>query len=243
MLTLKPKKVKNKLLFFLLLPCICFSQEMIFRGKVVAHTDDLKGILVVNLTKETQTQTDSLGRFRIKAEEDDLLIFTAVHLWKVRHLVEKTDFDKENIIPMEVKAEMLDVVEIVRYNFNPEDLGIVPRGQKRYTLAERRLYTAGRITIGTVIDVDAIINAVSGRTKMLKQLVKMEREDKRVVALTNAFTEEFFTETLKIQPENVEEFKYFSVYYLPPNLPRRQLELRLIELAEEYLKLRETLED
>src|SRR5690554_7056293 len=109
---------------------------MIFRGKVVAHTDDLKGILVVNLTKETQTQTDSLGRFRIKAEEDDLLIFTAVHLWKVRHLVEKTDFDKENIIPMEVKAEMLDVVEIVRYNFNPEDLGIVPKGQKRYTRSE-----------------------------------------------------------------------------------------------------------
>lgn len=238
MLTLKPKKVKNKLLFFLLLPCICFSQEMIFRGKVVAHTDDLKGILVVNLTKETQTQTDSLGRFRIKAEEDDLLIFTAVHLWKVRHLVEKTDFDKENIIPMEVKAEMLDVVEIVRYNLNPEDLGIVPKGQKRYTVAQRRLYTAK-----TEQHLGALINAISGRKKMLKQLVKMEREDKRVVALTNAFTEEFFTETLKIQPENVEEFKYFSVYYLPPNLPRRQLELRLIELAEEYLKLRETLED
>src|SRR5690606_38215489 len=176
MLLLKQKKVKIKLQFILLFPCLCFSQEMIFRGKVLANTDDLKGILIVNLTKETQTQTDSLGHFRIKAEEDDLLIFTAVHLWKVRHLVEKTDLEKENIIPMEVKAEMLDVVEIVRYNFNPEDLGIVQRGQKRYTVAERRLYTAGRITIGTVIDVDAIINAVSGRTKMLKQLVKMERE-------------------------------------------------------------------
>jgi len=238
MLTLKPKKVKNKLLFFLLLPCICFSQEMIFRGKVVAHTDDLKGILVVNLTKETQTQTDSLGRFRIKAEEDDLLIFTAVHLWKVRHLVEKTDFDKENIIPMEVKAEMLDVVEIVRYNFNPEDLGIVPKGQKRYTVAQRRLYTAK-----TEQHLGALINAISGRKKMLKKLVSIEKEDKEVAAISNAFQEEFFTETLKIQPENVEEFKYFATYYLQPKLSRKQLELQLIKLAEKYLQLKNTPED
>src|SRR5690606_29673735 len=187
MLILKQKKVKIKLLFILLFPCLCFSQEMIFKGKVLANTDDLKGILIVNLTKETQTQTDSLGQFRIKAEEDDLLIFTAVHLWKVRHLVEKTDFEKENLISMEVKAEMLDVVEIVRYNFNPEDLGIVPRGQKRLTVGERRLYTAqSEQHLGT------LINAITGRTKMLKQLLEMEREDKRVVALGNAFSEEFF---------------------------------------------------
>jgi hypothetical protein len=231
--------VKIKLLLFLLIPFCSFSQEMIFRGKVLANTDDLKGILIVNLTKETQTQTDSLGQFRIKAEEDDLLIFTAVHLWKVRHLVEKTDFEKENLIPMEVKAEMLDVVEIVRYNFNPEDLGIVPRGQKRLTVGERRLYTAQ-----TEQHLGALINAISGRTKMLKQLLEMEREDKRVVALSNAFLDEFFTNSLNIQPENVEEFKYFAVYRLrKTNLPRKQLELRLIELAEEYLKLRETLED
>jgi len=230
--------VKNKLLFLLLFPCVCFSQEMTFRGKVIAHTDDLKGILVVNLTKETQTQTDSLGHFHIKAAEDDLLIFSAVHLWKVRHLVEKSDFEKENFIPMEVKAEMLDVVEIVRYNFNPEDLGIVPKGQKRRTVAERRLYTAQ-----TEQHLGALINAITGRTKMLKQLVKMEREDKRVVALTNAFAEEFFTETLKIQPENVEEFKYFAVYYLPPKLARKQLELKLIELAEKYLQLKNNVEE
>ena len=193
MLILKQKKVKIKLLFILLFPCLCFSQEMIFKGKVLANTDDLKGILIVNLTKETQTQTDSLGHFRIKAEEDDLLIFTAVHLWKVRHLVEKTDFGKENLISMEVKAEMLDVVEIVRYNFNPEDLGIVPRGQKRLTVGERRLYTAQ-----SEQHLGALINAISGRTKMLKKLVEMEKEDKRVAALTNAFTEEFFTKNLKV---------------------------------------------
>lgn len=238
MLILKTKKVKIKLLFILLFPCLCFSQEMIFRGKVLANTDDLKGILIVNLTKETQTQTDSLGQFRIKAEEDDLLIFTAVHLWKVRHLVEKTDFEKEILIPMEVKAEMLDVVEIVRYNFNPEDLGIVPRGQKRLTVGERRLYTAQ-----SEQHLGALINAISGRTKMLKKLVEMEKEDKRVAALTNAFTEEFFTKNLNIQPENVEEFKYFAVYYLQPKLPRKQLELKLIELAEKYLQLRVTAED
>ncbi|MFA5556250.1 MAG: hypothetical protein WCY06_04790 [Flavobacteriaceae bacterium] len=240
----------NKILILLLFPGFCFSQQII-KGKIITETPEISGILVVNLTTESETKTDGFGRFSIEAKTDDLLVVSAPHIYKKRHLVEANDFKRELQIEVEVQPIEIEAVEINAYSYiNSENLGIVPKGQKRYTKAERKLFTAGQMSIGTSISLDAIINAISGRTKILKKIVEMERENQRIAYLTNSFPEEFYTETLEILPDNVEEFKFFVLYNLEKDLPKKQketyirslkkeeLELKIIPLASLYLKLK-----
>lgn len=75
----------------------------------------------------------------------------------------------------------LKEIEVIEYkNINPVALGIVPANQKTYTPAERKLYTAtgggNRYGLSTSVSLDGIINGISGRTKMLKKEVQVEKE-------------------------------------------------------------------
>ncbi len=238
--------MRTKLLILWMLPLIGFSQEKKLSGKIIADTF-VSDILVVNLTKETQVQTNGLGQFSIKAQPGDLLIFSANHLHRMRHLVEEKDFDNGINIEMEAKPIEIETVEIERVNITAESLGIIPKGRKRYTVAERRLYTSqsGGL-IGSAIDI------ISGRRKMLKILYEMEKENKRILYLSSVFSEEFHTQSLKIQPEHIAEFQFYVLYQMEKDLPTqeknsylqqisiKELELKLILLAESYLKLKES---
>lgn len=241
----------SKLLILFLLPVFCFSQQII-KGKIITETPEISGILVVNLTTESETKTDGFGRFSITANIGDLLVISAPHIYKKRLLIETNHFGKELQIEIEPLPVEIEAVEVNAYSYiNSESLGIVPKGQKRYTQAERKLFTAGQMSLGTSIGLDAIINAISGRTKMLKKIVEMERENQRITYLTDNFSEKFYTETLKIHIDNVEEFKFFVLYNLEKDLPKKQketyikslkkkeLELKITSLAPLYLKLKE----
>src|SRR5690554_2508869 len=233
--------MSNKVFFLFFFPIWCFSQDVI-KGKIKTETPEVSGILVVNLTHQNETRTDGFGRFSIKAEEGDLLIISAPHIHKKRHLVEKEDFQKELEIKIEALPIEIEVVEIVRSDITSESLGLVPEGQKRYTPAERRL-----ITTQNEQHLGALLNLISGRTKMLKALVEMEREDHRVTYLSDRFPDDYFVETLNIHPDNVMEFKYFALYEILKDIKNKQkglyfdqlskndLELLLIPLSEMYL--------
>lgn len=237
--------MKIKLVVLLLFPLICFSQERILKGKITADAF-VSGILVVNLTKETQVLTDGFGRFSIIARPDDLLIFSATHLHRIRHLVEEEDFDREISIEMESIPYEIETVEIERINITSESLGLIPKGQKRYTVAERRLYSSqSGGPIGSLIDI------ISGRRKILKMIYEIEKENQRINYLSKTFPENFYTETLKIHPDNITEFKFYALYQMEKDLSKqekdtyirklskKELELKLIPLAESYLKLKE----
>src|SRR5690554_7949983 len=233
--------MNNKVFFLLLFPVFCFSQERI-KGKIKTETPEVSGILVVNLTYQNETRTDGLGRFSIKAEVGDLLIISASHIHKSRHLVEKEDFEKEFELEIEALPLEIEAIEIVRSDITSESLGLVPKGQKRYTPAERRLKTAQNEQ-----HLGALINLITGRTKMLKMLVEMEYEDRRIDYLSGIFDEEYFTEKLDIHPDNIMEFKYFALYEILKNvnkkdrttymrqLSKNDLELLLIPLSKTYL--------
>ncbi len=229
-----------------LFPVFCFSQQII-KGKIITETPEISGILIVNLTAENETKTDGFGRFLIEANVGDLLIISAPHVYKKRYLVEETDFKTELQIEVEAQPVEIEAVEINAYShINSVSLGIVPKGQKKYTQAERKLYTAS-----SEQHLGALINAITGKTKILKKIAEMEKENQRVAYLTNNFSKEFYTETLKIHPDNVEEFKFFVLYNLEKDLPKKkkdtyiknlnkkELELKIISLAPLYLKLKE----
>ncbi len=235
------------LLFFVLNSFLSISQTQSVKGKVLS--DGMVGdILVINLSQETETKTDALGQFIIEAKSGDLLIFSAEFIHKKRYLVEEIDFSKLLEIFVEAKSIKMETVELNFYNdIDAVSLGILQQAPKKYTTAERRVYTAS----GTV-GFDLLINAITGKTKRLKYLVEMEREDKRVEYLSSLFNDEFFIQTLLIPKDKLTEFKYYAAYTLKEQLPHHKestnkpskdkLEVELIPLAKNYLELQNDIE-
>lgn len=237
-----------KRLLLLIVICCCYfgHAQQKLRGSVSTDIPNISELLVVNLSKEIETRIDFSGKFVILAEVGDLLIIDASHIYRKRLLVDENDFSKEIKIEIEVKPVEIEAVEINKYSWiNSESLGLVSKGFKRLTTQERRLYTA------TSTGVDAVINAITGRTRMLKNLIKMEREDKKFDHLIYLFEDGYYTETLKIPEDKVNEFVYFSIYEMEKNLSPSQktnyiykltkgsTELLLIQLAKKFLSRKE----
>ena len=111
------------------------------------------------------------------------------------------------------KSILLDEVKIrPNSQISAYSLGITKTPIIAPTQYERQLLTAGDFKpihllslLGGSLQVDPIINAISGRTKRLKKYVKIERNIKYQEYLQENF-EEYFTEKLKIDQESVGSF-------------------------------------
>ncbi|MFA5556251.1 MAG: hypothetical protein WCY06_04785 [Flavobacteriaceae bacterium] len=206
---------KVLVLVFLFSCCFAFSQQKILIGKVETGTM-LSDILVVNLTKEIQTKTDGFGRFSIYADSGDLLIFSAIFVNRKRFLVEDRHFEKEITIQLQPQEIEIETVEIIHSDITSESLGIVPKGQKKYTQAERRLKTATDLNLDYFLliptlnfSLDPLINAVSGRTKKLKKGLEIERYNANLKKTYQYLSDELMINEFKIPAYYTEDFRYF----------------------------------
>jgi len=217
-------------------------------GKIVADYPDLDGITVYNLKSELIVISEKNGYFTIAASVGDTIQFSAVQFQTYKHVVKSKNLNDSNvIIQMQLATNELKEVIVNEYgHINEVSLGIVPANQKKYTVAERRLKAAGDFRptslLGIIaggMDVDALVNAISGRTKRLKKELDNERKSKAIERISNLFPVTYFTDVLKIPVDYVEGFKYFVVEH--PNFmesfsssEKLMLSFRLIEIAEEY---------
>ena len=212
---------KTFILFFIAFAIPAQSQTAkVLKGKVVANSNDLEGIYIVNTKSDLSTLTANGGYFSIPAKEGDTLMFSAVQYKGLKLVVKKTDFDATLFfVKMEVLLRQLDEVKINEYkNINAVSLGIISPNTKHYTPAERKLRAAGElhwyspllIPVGGM-SVDGLINSISGRTAMLKKELVIERKEFLLKKITDQFKEEYFTETLKIPKVYVNGFQYYLV--------------------------------
>mgnify|MGYP006187960057 FL=1 len=201
------------ILLFFILTHFCFSQKSEIKGKIISESTNLEGIHVINKTQNKGVVTTSGGYFAIQAIEKDTLIFSAVNLEAVNHVVKREDFSLELLfIKMKALVSQLEEVTMTKYkNITPEALGIIPTGMKTYTPAERKLKTASEITLGTIVSLDAIINGISGRTAMLKKELKVERKELLMQQILENYERAYFNKELGIPEEYVEGFLFFAV--------------------------------
>ncbi len=207
------------LLCFLFLQLVA-SQERKIIGKILVSDGSPANVHVVNVANEQEVVSDVQGAFSISANIDDVLVFSAEHLEFQRLIVEKDLYYKGKIeITMIAKPLELDEVKIVNHNnINAVDLRILAKPAKEYTPAERRLRTAGDFKpvqlLGIIaggMEFDPIINAINGKTKRLKQEVKLEKKELLLAKISENYTDTFFTDHLKILPEYINGFKYYLV--------------------------------
>ena len=179
------------------------SNEKILHGKIVADSASVAGIDVVNLVNEKVTVTNNKGEFYILAKSDDILVFSSMTLEMKRMLVDEDDLKSETItIYMTPKINELNEV-IVKKNA-AEGISIIP-GQKHYTPAERKLYTA---TSGLL---DAPLNWLSGRTEMLKKEIVVERKERMLNKIGVLYEDKYYIQTLKVPEIYIDDFQRYLI--------------------------------
>lgn len=206
-------KITLQLVLFFLVQVTFGQTEKIqeIRGKISADSVLVDRVNVVNLTTEKATVSDAKGFFVLPVKIGDIIVFTAVNLETLRKKIDLQDLSKEFIaIQMIPKSIILKEVVVNESSITAESLGIIPYGQKKYTPAERKLYTA---TSGGGID--GLLNAISGRKAMLKKEIAVEKKEQLLARIDVLFEDKYYTETLKIPSEYIKGFQYYCVDDVP----------------------------
>jgi len=210
------------LIAFLFLIQISNGQDVVtakkINGKVTADSNELEGIYIINLKTEKATLTERGGYFSITASVGDTLMFSAVQFKALKVAITESDFKKELFfVKMEPLVRFLNEVIVNEYkNINAVSLGIIPHEIKPSTPAERKLFTAtggGKNLYGlnTRISGDAILNAISGRTAMLKKELEVEKKETLMDKINDWYETIYFTKTLKIPEDYVKGFLFYIV--------------------------------
>lgn len=176
-------------------------------------------VKAVNIVNEKTAVSDANGRFYLEAKADDMIVFPSERYEYKRYVVTEGDLKKGVVqIALIEKPVELEEVVILR-DLNPEDLGLVRAGQKKYTVAERRLKQAGELKpmamIGAIaglsIPIDPIINAITGRTAMLKKDVVSEQKERDLEKLRALYPDAYYTDRLKVERAYIDGFRYYVV--------------------------------
>lgn len=187
-----------------------YSQNQVPRrieGKVAADFSNLEGIYVVNTSSEKSTTTNSEGHFSIEAKVGETLLLSAMNFKEVKIVLSELDFSKKwLVVTMQPIVNELREVIVGNSAISAESLGIIPYGQKKYTPAERKIFTA---TSG--FGIDPILNLISGRTNMLKKELEIEKKEGYLIQLENLFQPDFYIHSMHIPQLHVKGFLYFLV--------------------------------
>lgn len=202
--------VKFFCIFFFCFISQLYSQNRFPRtieGKVAADFSNLEGIYVVNTSTEKSTTTNNEGHFLIEAKVGETLLLSAMNFKEVKIVLSESDFSKKwLVVIMQPIVNELKEVIVGSSSISAESLGIIPYGQKKYTPAERKIFTA---TSG--FGIDPILNLISGRTNMLKKELEIEKKEGYLIQLENLFQPDFYTHSMHIPPIHVKGFLYFLV--------------------------------
>jgi len=225
------KKIRQ--LFFILVLfsfSISFAQSVEIEGQVFGESD-VEGIHVINKTSNKNTTTTALGTFSIYAKLNDTIVFSSVQYKLLAVLItSETIAQKKMYISLEEQVNVLDEVlvgkvlsgdlELDVKNTDIDkpidfyDVGIPGYTGKPKTQSERRLHEADAgkmipsIGFGFSLNFYKLLNTITGRTKMLKERVRLEANDELMYTIKAELSDEFF-KAHPLDESLVIEFFYF----------------------------------
>lgn len=233
----------NKLLLLFLLfatmPVLAQADEQqVLKGRVQVDGAGLYGVFIINTTTGAETKTDTAGYFTIAAQPNDGLAVYNTKITTRKFVLKPESFENQPLI-ITVSNQAYELDEVVMdkdMSVDEVSLGLVPADQKQYTVAERRVFTA---TSGIL---DPIINAISGRTKMLKKELQTEKKEVVLEEAQYLYTNEEVIEKLKIPKAYVEGFWYYAAEdpkfsNALKNNDEGLARILLYDLAKHYLEL------
>ena len=201
------------LLLFFTMPF--WAQERLsIQGKAATGSVGIKNLIVINLTTEKETHTAADGTFTMVAGVGDTLVFYNSRRLLKELIVSDTEL-RQGLLCVTVQTDGYELAEVVVERITPESLGIVPKGQQKYTPSERKLYTADDFKpvhllglLGGSLQIDPILNTINGRTQMIKKMIATEQKE-AVVAQLGVYDLKWLEEHYKIPKDYVKGFVYY----------------------------------
>lgn len=198
------------LFFFYLLSQFGFSQNFgrnEIHGVIRVDSTLVEGVNVVNENTKKSTSSDKSGNFVVFLKEGDVLVFSAVNLVTLRKKIVRSDLN-ESILIAHLQSERIPLKEVEIQqdsHFTAESMGVLSKPAKKYTVAERRLYTARSGLL------DRPLNWMSGRTARLKKELIVSEKEQLMANIEYLFEENFYTEILKIPKDYIGDFKLYCI--------------------------------
>lgn len=216
------------LLYIISVPA-SWSQTVEITGNVVAN-GDVENIHIINASSRKFTTTTNSGTFIIPVKYGDTLKLTSVR-YKAKDVLisRKVIKDKSITVYLEENINELDEVivgkiltgdlgsDILNSDFKRDidfyDLGLPGYTGKPLTQSERRLAEADAgkmfyVGLGAGVNFHKLLNAISGRTKMLKERVRLERNTELMNSIKDRLSKDFFSEH-PLDEQHIKDFFYF----------------------------------
>jgi hypothetical protein len=194
-------------------------------GRVLEDGEGVADVHVLNLSAQRATITAEDGAFLIPARAGDTLLFSAVQLQRKTLVVTPAMLQSLGIVvPLEAFVNELDEVVLLPYNLSGDisrDLQQIPREKvyvaatldlpnayvKPATQSERKLHEA--TTGGGIVPLNPILNAISGRTRYLKNILALDRVSARTARVRAFYADSVYVSELKIPSVKIDDFMYF----------------------------------
>lgn len=218
-------RVPMRFTFSLIFLFVCkgYAQTETIHGAVSAN-GDVEGIHIINKTASKFSKTDENGSFEISASLLDTLQITGIK-YKTKELIITAEIFNSKTVKVTLEDQINELDEVIvgkvltgnllldvqnseaKRDINFYDVGIPGYTGRRKTQSERRLYEA--TTGGGIVPLNPIMNWISGRTKRLKHLVKLERQDQYMNQTMSEFSE-MLLEIEELEESQKMEFFYFA---------------------------------
>ncbi|WP_299889050.1 hypothetical protein [uncultured Lacinutrix sp.] len=253
-------------LIFFFFCTVLSAQNTKLLGRVEAE-DNLESIHVINKSKNLFATSNKLGVFKIEAEKNDTLVFSSIQyrpktiIITQKHITTKTVKVKleqyvnelqEVIVGNTLTGDLTkDIANAgTKRDINFYDLGIPGYTGKPKTQSERRLQEASDLTpkaggslggFGGSVSLIAVINAISGRTKMLKKRVALEANTALMYKVKSRLSESFFNDN-PLDEDKRMDFFYFCAEDKDFTKKCSGSDLITLEfMKEKYIKYKENL--
>lgn len=258
----------NLLFFFLIFSTTVFSQELprtLLKGIVVSDSLEVENITIDNVTAKKVTTTDGKGNFSLMVKEKDTLVFSGVNfkssvliisythlseaVLKIKLKVRVNELEELIVLPytltgnLETDSKHLKV-QTINLNLGNMDFWVFdPEFNKTDTALKSIMPGTGNDFNG--VNFMALGKLIGGK------LFKPKPKPKRIEFITEKifsdavkekFSPQFFTQTLKLKPEEIDLFLAFCDDTSPESRdllnPKKEFALIdfLIKKSEEYLK-------
>lgn len=198
--------IKYSTLAFLFLCEVAFSQTIEISGKIESKVG-VENIHIINKTAQVFTITNSVGEFKILASLNDVISFSSIqHQPKIVVVDKNVILFKALKVVLDEHVNQLDEVlvgKVLTGNLlsdiknttgeapiNFYNVGIEGYTGKPATQSERRLNEA--TTGGGFIPLNPILNAITGRTKMLKARIVSEEKEALMQGIKSRLSKDFF---------------------------------------------------
>lgn len=207
----------------LVFTCVLQAQSVEINGKVIVDDEDVEGIHIINKTANKFTITKENGTFSIPATLSDTILFSAIK-YKPKEVIVNAEILKSKTITIHLNELVNELDEVVvgkiltgnllldvenseaKREINFYDLGIPGYTGKRATINENRLKEA--TSGGGIVPLNPLLNYLSGRTKMLKNQIKIERLNECLESIKSNLSELFFKYNELEESKKTEFFIY-----------------------------------